>query len=101
SDGPRRGGGVRTTIAVLVEPSLTLSGPSSVAVGDNYQLNVQASALGSASFQSLTIDWDDGSTSSFTTFPASVSHVYSDGPNFLAVTATATYQIGSSVEAVV
>src|SRR5439155_26916896 len=76
-------------------PTLTLSGASALNEGDTYTLNLAASDPGQDTITGWTIRWGDGNLQSVAGNPASVTHVYTDGPNTFTITATATDEDGT------
>ena len=80
------------TVGVMVNnlpPTLTISGAASVAETATYVLNLAAVLQGADPIGSWTITWGDGSVQTFAGNPASVTHVFADGPNDYSITATA------------
>ncbi|MGD9932394.1 MAG: PKD domain-containing protein [Dehalococcoidia bacterium] len=71
-----------------VAPPLTIDGPATVDEGATYTLSLDSGAPFVASW---TIDWGDGTGPEVISGdPASATHVYADGPETHAITATAT-----------
>jgi len=64
-----------------VPPTLTLSGAATVAEGATYTLNLNASDPGTDTIDSWSIDWSDGTDLQVVSGnPASITHVFADGP---------------------
>ncbi len=77
-----------------VAPTLTISGASDVNEGSTYTLNLASMDPGLDAIASWTINWGDV-VEIVTGNPASVDHVYGDGPNAYSVSATATDDDGT------
>jgi cyclophilin family peptidyl-prolyl cis-trans isomerase len=76
--------------------ALSLSGASTVAEGATYSLGLSASGTDASSISQWTINWGDGSAAQVVSgSPASVTHVFTDGPNDFTVSATATDENGT------
>ena len=84
-----------TVTALNVEPTLTLSGDASVNEGATYTLYLSSSDPGDDTIIKWTITWGDGAVEEFAGNPASVTHVYADGPNDYVISATATDEDGT------
>ncbi len=92
------GGGttVEQTITVAnVAPMLVLSGAGTVDEGATYTLGLASSDPGADTISGWTITWGDGAIESVPGNPASVTHVYADGPNACQISATATDEDGT------
>lgn len=82
---------VPSLIADLVPGSLTsvsISGPSSAAVGQPYALTLKSQFGGS--LQSWTIDWGDGAVDRVAGNPTSATHAYATGGRSFTIHGTAT-----------
>ncbi|MCA9078376.1 MAG: putative Ig domain-containing protein [Planctomycetaceae bacterium] len=77
------------------DPTLTLSGDTSVDEGSNYTLSLSAIDPGADTITSWTIDWGDGPPEVISNNPSSVTHTYLDGPATRIITATATDEDGT------
>jgi hypothetical protein len=80
-----------------VPVTLVLSGPLTVEAGATYVLTVSASPLTGLSPGALAVDWGDGTVNYYAGLPAYVTHVYTVGPNFVAITAVASLTGASGV----
>jgi hypothetical protein len=78
-----------------VPPVLTLTGPAQVGQGRTYTLNFTAQETGDESLQGWTIAWGDGSVSTATASQTSLTHIYTDAPNYFLIQAIATDEAGS------
>jgi len=79
-----------------VAPALAISGAASVNEGSAYTINLSSSDPGADAIRSLTINWGDGAApQAVSGNPSSVTHVYTDGPGSLTITATATDEDGT------
>jgi hypothetical protein len=79
-----------------VAPTLTISGGELVDEGSTYTLNLKATDPGADTITSWAITWGDGSqVETVTGNPASVTHVYADGPATPTISATATDEDGT------
>ncbi len=85
------------TYSVLnVAPTLTISGPPTVLEGSPYVLTLNSSDPGADTISSWAINWGDGSgIETVAGNPASVSHVYDNGPNNYTISASATDEDGT------
>lgn len=78
-----------------VPPTLTLSGAASIAEGSIYTLNLGVVDPGQDTISSWNINWGDGSPiQAVAGNPASVTHVFGDGPIVRNITATASDEDG-------
>ncbi len=85
------------TVAVAVThvaPTLTVSGPATVAEGAPYTLTLAAVDPGHA-ISGWAVNWGDGTVQPLAGNPASVTHAYAAGPNAYTITATATDDVGT------
>ena len=86
----------KTVVVNNVEPTLTLSGNSSVNEGSTYTLGLGATDPGSDAISKWTINWGDGSaTQTITGNPSSVTHIFTDGTATRTISATATDEDGT------
>jgi PKD repeat protein len=83
--------GTATITATPLNP--TISGNSSVNEGATYTLNLSFS--GSPAPTSWQVTWGDGNVSNINGNPSSTTHSYSDGPNKVTISATATNSNGT------
>jgi hypothetical protein len=81
-----------------VAPTLSVSGPSSVDTGATFTLNLSASDPGPDLIASWTIDWGDGTSSSVTGNPTSVTKAYSAAGTY-SITVSAIDNEGTHVAA--
>jgi hypothetical protein len=87
-----------TTFALVVNnvaPTLTLSGDANVNEGATYTLNLAHSDPGADTITQWVITWGDGNVVTITSSPASVTHIYADGPHDYIISATATDEDGA------
>jgi hypothetical protein len=93
------GGSAAADTAVTVRnlsPVLTINGASAVQAGATYTLDLGAAVTGSDAIEHWTISWGDGSpVQSIEASPSSVTHVYTNGPNLVQISATATNDDGT------
>jgi RHS repeat-associated protein len=88
-NGGASGNATFTATVTDVAPSLTISGPATVAEGSNYALNLSAGgSSGADAVQSWTINWGDGTSDTVSGSAAADNHVYADGPHTYTITAT-------------
>jgi VCBS repeat-containing protein len=78
-----------------VAPSLTVTGAAEVEEGAPYVLALTATDPGADTITGWSITWGDGSVESVPGTPASVTHVYADGPHLYTIAATATDEDGT------
>jgi hypothetical protein len=88
------GSGYTTVTVNNVAPTLGLSGDASVYAGDTYTLSLSSSDPGTDTITSWSINWGDV-VEPVTDNPASVTHVYADGPHDYTISATATDEDGT------
>ncbi|MFK8019141.1 MAG: PKD domain-containing protein [Pseudomonadales bacterium] len=71
-------------------PIVSLAGPSSITVGDTFQLVISANDPGSDSLSNLLIDWGDGNSESISGGDGTYAHVYTmeDTSRVIQVTAS-------------
>src|SRR5947209_7523073 len=81
----------------MLTATLTISGsPNPVNEGSAYTLNVTPSA--DANLTSWSVNWGDGNTSGASgSPPATLQHVYADGPNNFTINASGTSANGGTV----
>jgi hypothetical protein len=77
-----------------VAPTLAISGAASVNEGSTYTLNLSSFDPGADTINHWTINWGD-STQTVSGSPASVTHIYADGPFSYTISATATDEDGT------
>ena len=84
------GSAVVQIITATTEPTISVSGDSTVNNGMPYMLNLPAIAPSGAAITSWSIDWGDDSTENISTpIPSAVPHVYASSGKYT-ITATAT-----------
>ena len=76
---------------VDVVPVVTLSGPDEVEAGSTVTFTVSTTPLGNATPTGFTVDWDDGTTTTYEGLPATVTHTYTDGPDYFLISGVATF----------
>lgn len=75
----------------LASLGVDISGPSTVAEGSTYTLQLAPSSPGVSTITSWVVDWGDGSTpQNVSGNPTNVTHSFADGPNTYNISATAT-----------
>ena len=72
-----------------VAPTVSVTGPGTIAEGDTYTLNLSASDPGSDDITAWQIDWGDGETDTVSGSASSATHVYADGVAGVEITASA------------
>ncbi|MGE3310634.1 MAG: Ig-like domain-containing protein [Limisphaerales bacterium] len=85
-----------------IAPTLNLSGASETDEGVPYTLNLLSNDPGADVITEWTIDWGDGNTETAPGHPASVTHVFGEGPNSYVIRAEAkdedgTYPAGNTI----
>src|SRR5262245_49063126 len=78
-----------------VAPTLTVSGPSAVDEGSVYTLGLASTDPGADTISKWVVTWGDGTTSTGTGNPSSVTHTYADGPADYTISATASDEDGT------
>ena len=90
---------VGNTVAVTVNNvarTASISGASSVNEGSFYTLNLSSTDPGADTVSQWVINWGDGSAAQTVTGnPASVIHIFTDGPNTRTISATVTDEDGT------
>jgi subtilisin-like proprotein convertase family protein len=85
-------------VAVSSGPALSLQGPSTVAPGASYTLNLAASGAGADALNNWTVNWGDGTQTAFTdeAQPPSPSHTYANGPGTYTVSVSGNSSDGGT-----
>lgn len=87
-------GNVRFSTALLARntdvPALAISGPTEIAEGATYSLQLIATGSGSENIGSWEVDWGDGTIKSYSPGTTIVQHVYQDGADSHTIRATAS-----------
>jgi hypothetical protein len=87
------GGTVSRTLDV-VDPALSISGPSTTDEGAAYTLQLNAGP-DAGTVSQWSIDWGDGIVETIPGNPPSATHVYLGGPSHATITAVATNALGT------
>ena len=80
---------------VVINPSLSVTGPSTFAPGVAYTLGFANVDAGTNPITGYTIDWGDGLVSSFNGSPAAKTHTYDSSTNSRSITVTVTTAAGN------
>jgi hypothetical protein len=94
-DGTYPAGNTVAVHVVNVAPTLVISGQPQVDEGSTYTLNLSSIDPGVDAIQHWTIDWGDGTIDTVAGNPGTAGHVYADGLNYYAISATATDEDGT------
>jgi hypothetical protein len=87
-------GGTTSQSLNIVNPSLSISGPSATDEGATYTLQLNA-APDAGTVTQWTIQWGDGVVQTIPGNPSSATHVYLHGPSVATITALATNALGT------
>lgn len=84
-------GEVITPSTPAVAPTITLTGATTILENQVYTLNVSTTLSEQATFKNFFISWGDGTLEAYSFLPTTLTHVYTDGPNYIVIAAAATF----------
>lgn len=96
-----RGGRATDSFALVIldtPPSISISGPTTAAVGQTVTVTVFASDPGNDTVTSWSIAWGDGTIDDRVGLPATISHTYGANAGVRSVTASVTNEDGTFVD---
>jgi hypothetical protein len=95
------GGFVDTTLTWIVHdvaPTITLTAPRTVKVGEAFTVEVAVADVGRDTVSSIVIDWQDGTTTTLPLGDLSATHVYTGSQTTRSVAARVTNEDGTFVK---